>query len=297
MAVLGVAVLILLGRRSGDEPPPAVAQQEEHDGVPSSESLQPVEPTAGGAGNSPEQVRAAVEAAIAANAALLDSPALVALMNSRGEVAGDPRETSPPVPEEARSARNWELHFLRGSTLENYARQLDHFNIELGVLLPGGRLAYAAGFSQPKPQSRNGPADAERRHYLTWRESESQQADRELLARAGVTSEGLVILKFLPPELEAQLADLEKQHAAGRPGADRQDLVRRPHRGRRLRLARDRAETQVSEYVCPKNRSLPKRCATCSARRTWCRRTCWPRCASRLRRRSRRSHPPGSRRP
>jgi hypothetical protein len=217
--VLAAGILIPSCRRSGDDSPPAVAQQDDPSGVPSHESLQPVEPATDGGGASPERLRAAVEAAIAANAGLLDSPALLALMNSRGDVAGDPREIGPPAPDDARSARNWELHFLRGSTPENYARQLDHFDIELGVLLPGGKLVYVAGFSQPKPKSRSGRADAERRYYLTWRESGSQQADRDLLARAGMSSEGLVILKFLPPALETQLAELEKKHAAGRPGA------------------------------------------------------------------------------
>jgi hypothetical protein len=222
IVVLAVLIVILVRQHSGDEAPPSAAEQQADDsGVPSSECLQLAEPAAAGSGDgeSPQRVRSAIDAAVAANAALLDNPALVALMNSRGDVAGDLRQANPAGPDDARSVRNWELHFLRGSTLENYARQLDHFGIELGVLLPGNKLAYAAGFSQPKPQSRSGRADAEKRCYLTWRESESQQADRELLARAGMPSEGLVILKFLPPALETQLAGLEKQHAAGRSGA------------------------------------------------------------------------------
>jgi hypothetical protein len=220
--VVAIAVLIVLFvRRDGGEEaaPSAGEQQADQSGVPSSESLQSAEPVTSNKSLSPERVRAAVDAAVAANAALLDNPALLALMNSRGDVAGDPRQANPAESDDVRSARNWELHFLRGSTLENYARQLDHFGIELGVLLPGNKLVYAASVSKPKPQSRNGRADAEKRYYLTWRESEAQQADRELLARAGVPSEGLVILKFLPPALETQLAELEKQHAAGRPGA------------------------------------------------------------------------------
>jgi hypothetical protein len=220
VVVLALFIFILVRNpSSGEALPSAGGQQTDESGVPSGECLQPAEPAATGDGLSPERVRAAVDAAVAANAALLDNPALIALMNSRGEVAGDPRQSNPAAPDDARTARNWELHFLRGSTLENYARQLDHFGIELGVLLPGNKLAYATGFSQPKPQSRSGPADAEKRYYLTWRKSESQQADRELLARAGMSSEGQIILKFLPPALEKQLAELEQQHAAGRPGA------------------------------------------------------------------------------
>jgi hypothetical protein len=219
VVTLAVLIVVLVRRGGRDESPPVARQQADESGVPSDESLQPAEPAAANESMSPERVRSAVEAAVAANAALLDSPALVALMNSRGDVAGDVRAADPEESDAARSARNWELHFLRGSTLENYARQLDHFGIELGVLQPSNKLVYAAGFSRPKPQSRSGRADAETRFYLTWRESESQQADRELLARADLPSEGLVILKFLPPALETQLAALEKKHAAGRPGA------------------------------------------------------------------------------
>ena len=111
--------------------------------------------------------------------------------------------------------RQWEVTFMRGNTLETYARQLDFFQIELGVLEPGNRVTYAYNLVKPKPDTRTGPADAEKRYYLTWRGGELIEADRELLARAGIDSQGRVILKFLPPEVEAQLAQLEKLHAGG----------------------------------------------------------------------------------
>ncbi len=111
--------------------------------------------------------------------------------------------------------RRWELTFMQGNTLETYARQLDFFKIELGVLEPGNRVAYAYNLAKAKPDTRIGPADAEKRYYLTWRGGELVEADRQLLARAGIESQGRVILKFLPPEVEAQLAQLEKVHAGG----------------------------------------------------------------------------------
>lgn len=112
-------------------------------------------------------------------------------------------------------SRRWELTFMQGNTLETYARQLDFFRIELGVLEPGNRVTYVYNVSKPKPDTRAGAADAESRYYLTWRGGELVQADRDLLARAGIESEGRVILKFLPPDVEALLADLEKVHAGG----------------------------------------------------------------------------------
>lgn len=112
--------------------------------------------------------------------------------------------------------RRWEIFFDKGNTIDTYARQLDFFGIELGILLPGNQVQYVSGFSQPRPQVRVGPADAEKRFYLTWQRGDLQQADRELLARAGINPGNRLIVKFLPPEVEAKLAALERAYASGR---------------------------------------------------------------------------------
>lgn len=115
--------------------------------------------------------------------------------------------------------RHWEVRFPEGNTLETYARALDFFRIELGVLLPDNRVLYVYNLSKPKPDTRVGPADQEKRYYLTWRRGTLMEADRELLRRAGVDPGDRLILKFLPPEVEAQLVELEK--AAAGPRYDR----------------------------------------------------------------------------
>lgn len=111
--------------------------------------------------------------------------------------------------------QNWEVRFPPGNTLNAYGRILDYFGIELAVMQPGGKVLYAFNFSAGKPQTRVGSADAEKRYYLTWRRGRDQlaEADRELLKLAGAPVEGKLILKFLPPKVEAQLAALEKQKA------------------------------------------------------------------------------------
>ena len=58
---------------------------------------------------------------------------------------------------------------LKGITKDKYARQLDFFGIELAVVMPGNKLVYVRNFSKPKPQTHTGPADQEKRFYLTWR--------------------------------------------------------------------------------------------------------------------------------
>lgn len=116
------------------------------------------------------------------------------------------------------SSRGWEVRFDEGSTLDVYARQLDHFKIELGVLLPDGRLVRVSEFLRPRPKVVyvNNPSEEEKRYYLTWRKGGLKQADVALLAKAGITAGRSIILKFLPPALEQRLVALERAKAAGR---------------------------------------------------------------------------------
>lgn len=109
--------------------------------------------------------------------------------------------------------RNWEIRFLPGSTAETYAKELDFFGIELAVVQPDGQLLYVTDFSTEQPHTKQGPAADEKRYYLTWRGGEMPQADRDVLGRAQVETEGRVVLKLLPPELEAKLAKLERDYA------------------------------------------------------------------------------------
>lgn len=149
---------------------------------------------------------AAVADAVAEQAAMLENPSL-SDQTKRGRGGGGKGLGSGDGTGSG-LARRWEVYF-EGSSLSVYARQLDSFGIELGVLMPGNQVIYAYNLSKPRPDKRTGPADAEKRYYLTWRGGELQQADRELLARAGIESSGRIMLKFLPPEVEANLQNLE----------------------------------------------------------------------------------------
>jgi len=165
-----------------------------------------------------QETLAAVADAVAANEALLDDPSLSDSENrgrgggGRGLGTGD--ETGSGV------ARRWEV-FFEGNSLAVYAEQLDSFGIELGVLMPGNQVAYAMNLSKLKPDTRTGPADDEKRYYLTWRDGELQEADRALLSQAGIESQGRILLKFLPPAVEATLQDLEKKHKGSEPDRTR----------------------------------------------------------------------------
>ncbi len=163
-----------------------------------------------------QETLAAVADAVAARQAVLADPALSEEIESGGRSEG--RRGGSGLGEGTGGRRRWEVRFGKGNTLLTYARQLDFFRIELGVLTPDGKVEYASNLSDPKPKRRTGPAKQEKRYYLTWQTGGLQQADIELLVRAGITTKGRLILKFLPAELEAQLATMEKAHAGQQAG-------------------------------------------------------------------------------
>jgi hypothetical protein len=107
--------------------------------------------------------------------------------------------------------RHWEIVFPKGNTLDAYARQLDFFGIELGVLRPDNSIVYAFHLAKPKPDTKvvTDPQKNERRYYLSWRDGDLRKADRELLARAGIHVEDELVLQFLPRQTEEKLYLLE----------------------------------------------------------------------------------------
>jgi hypothetical protein len=110
--------------------------------------------------------------------------------------------------------RHWEVIFAKGATVDGYAKQLDLFRIELGVIKES-KIYYASNFQKRKPDTRveENPSENERRYWLRWIQGDLKKADEELLAKAGIESPYPFILKFLPAELEAKLVELERAHA------------------------------------------------------------------------------------
>lgn len=128
----------------------------------------------------------------------------------------DDRRNPPDNPNDPLLAgeRHWEIQFNKTS-LETYAKQLDFFKIEFGVLFPDGRVAYVANVSDSRPSVRyvSNPGKKEKRYYFIWRRGELKKADSELLARGGVDASKGIVVKFLPLKLETELEALEKEAA------------------------------------------------------------------------------------
>jgi hypothetical protein len=156
---------------------------------------------------------AAVAEAVAAQEVVLADPSLAnATKYGRGGRGGYGNNPYGSGGKPGRP-RRWELEFPEGNTIESYAKQLDFFKIELGILLPDDKVAYAYNLSKPVPDRRTGSVDDEKRYYLTWRRGELEKVDRELLTRAGIDSQGRPVIKFLPREVEATLLQLERARA------------------------------------------------------------------------------------
>ena len=154
---------------------------------------------------------------IAANAAVLSdaSPFDEALLIPGGK-RGDGRTKGEGFGQTGGRQRRWEFLFEKGITVPEYARMLDHFGIELGVLRPGSVVVYVSHLTAVQPTVREGVTVDEKRYYLTWAKSDADSSDRELLEKAGVTIKGSPILKFLPSPLEVELETLEREKAGVR---------------------------------------------------------------------------------
>ncbi len=126
--------------------------------------------------------------------------------------------------------RNWEIYFQKGSTLDLYARQLDYFGIEIGMVRPGSKIEYAFNFTHSKPDTRTitEAYKNEKRYWLRWTQGDLEQADRELVEKAGLDPSGW-LFKFVPLETEKKLWYLEQTQAGV--GTERAKSIKRTRFG------------------------------------------------------------------
>lgn len=169
----------------------------------------------------PEVVLEAVTDLASMQAAVVDDLKPMSQGKGQGRGTGDGRGVGPGGDGDADIIPRWERWVIKyaSDSTEAYARQLDFFGIELGAVggsAGGQNVDYASAFSTGSPRRRSGPADQEKRLYMTWRSGDLARADVELLTAAGVRAQGRITMQLYPKEVEDQLAVLENQRSGGR---------------------------------------------------------------------------------
>lgn len=153
-----------------------------------------------------------VATTVAASLESLDTDATATTLGS-GE--GDSRQAGPEGEGDDIIPRfeRWKLKFA-AKNLASYATQLDYYDIELAAI--GGQIQgvdYARGLAG-MPQTRRGESEGEKRLYFMWTvPGPLMQYDQQLLQKAGFELAGRQVLKFIPPELEKELAAIELEYA------------------------------------------------------------------------------------
>ena len=124
--------------------------------------------------------------------------------DGRGKGPGGPG-TSDGVP----AYERWEIR-MSAASLENYARQLDYFKVELGVAGGGSaNVDYVSNLSAAKPSVRVSNPKNEKRLRFLQKSGELRQADRQLAAKAGVPIDGRIVFQFYDQSTYQTLLQLE----------------------------------------------------------------------------------------
>ena len=109
----------------------------------------------------------------------------------------------------------WELKF-QAKGLKPYAEQLDFYKIELACIGGTASVDYASSLST-SPVKRSGTPLEEnkiQRLYFMWRaDGPLKQYDAQLLSQAGIRTQGRLMLRFIPKDLENKLAQAEMAFA------------------------------------------------------------------------------------
>jgi hypothetical protein len=122
----------------------------------------------------------------------------------------------------------WEITFDPGQTEQEYARQLDYFRVELGVIA-GNTMHMVTKLASPRPVARQVTTGSEeKRLYFSWRGGSRRQADLNLLKKAVSVplDNNAITLQFYPEDTVQLLARLEREYAQTQ-GKTRLELIRK----------------------------------------------------------------------
>jgi hypothetical protein len=164
-----------------------------------------------------EQLLEAVTDVVSTQAASLDSMQTTMFSSNVGDGLGDSRPPGPLGEGENIIPRGerWEIRYNSNSR-KAYAQQLDSFRIELGAVGGGEKqVDYAANLQKARPNSRQGPGDAEKRLYMLWTTGALKRFDQQILQAAGIRTKGRIVVQFYPKPVEDQLFQIEMAYAKG----------------------------------------------------------------------------------
>ena len=109
--------------------------------------------------------------------------------------------------------QRWFIRFADRGTLDEYAKQLQFFGIELGALQNNGKLTYLSRLTNKPPASRVvSSGRSEKRLYMTWQGGGRKQSDVALFKRAGKNVDNALLFHFYPARTEQMLAALERKY-------------------------------------------------------------------------------------
>jgi hypothetical protein len=174
-----------------------------------------------------EQTLSSVASVVAAKApdfdAIYGSPSVG---KGQGTGTGDGRGRGPGGPgtsDGIPAYDRWEFR-ISAANIDEYAKMLDFFKVELGVVGGGNpNVEYISKLSSAKPAVRIGnPRDEHRLRFLH-RSGELRAGDRQLAAKAGVKTDGRIVFQFYNEATYRSLLALE----AARKGNRRIKDVRR----------------------------------------------------------------------
>ena len=163
---------------------------------------------------SPTESLEAVSAIVSSEAPALDFLEVTSGGQGRGEGTGmgDGRGKGPGGPGTSDGVPAWERWEVRMSAekLDDYAKQLDFFGVELGVAGGGNpNVNYISKFTSSPPTVRVGSPKDEKRLRFNHSSGKLREADKELAAKAGVNTAGRVVFQFYSPQMYTNLLTLE----------------------------------------------------------------------------------------
>jgi hypothetical protein len=178
-----------------------------------------------------QEMVAMITDVIATRQADLDDPRLTEQVETGGGSGSEGTGNARPLGEglgEAggvNRAMRWIIEYQEGSSLDEYARQLQLLDIELGME-QGNELLYLRHPANARPDTYMAPRDAETRLLFVWQSGALERADRHLFERAGVMTTGRII-HFYSEATEQRLAKLELDYLRGKyPNRDLRDVRR-----------------------------------------------------------------------